>query len=178
MSYRNRAVIVRYSRKHNVSLEVAEKHFQGMLAFLYLCGTSDEVFTPSEIIDEMWHTFLLFTKDYDRFCQKFFGKKIHHNPDTTISTESKEKNQKQYENMYKKAKEEFSDVIFDGSFAVCDSGGGDCGGSGACSSCGGGCSSNSSETNAVAFPNPKVLAAACGDCGHGGSCGGSTSCND
>lgn len=31
-------------------------------------------------IDDMWHTFLLFTKDYMHFCDKYFKEYIHHNP--------------------------------------------------------------------------------------------------
>lgn len=33
-------------------------------------------------IDDMWHTFLLFTKDYADFCEKYFGEFIHHFPNT------------------------------------------------------------------------------------------------
>lgn len=33
-----------------------------------------------EEIDNMWHTFLLFTKDYMSFCDKYFKCYIHHNP--------------------------------------------------------------------------------------------------
>ena len=31
-------------------------------------------------IDDMWHTFLLFTKDYADFCEKYIGKYFHHSP--------------------------------------------------------------------------------------------------
>lgn len=31
-------------------------------------------------IDDMWHTFLLFTQDYTDFCQKYFSGFIHHVP--------------------------------------------------------------------------------------------------
>jgi hypothetical protein len=30
----------------------------------------------------MWHCFILFTKDYADFCQKYFGYYIHHLPFT------------------------------------------------------------------------------------------------
>lgn len=136
MFYRNQAVILCYMRKHNVSMEIAKKHFRGMLIFLYLCGTSDNTFTPSEVIDEMWHTFLLSTKDYDDFCQDYFGKKIHHSPDAIISEASKEKNQQQYINLYIKAEKTFG-VLDPTTFpnpavlAVSDCNG-DCGSGGSC----------------------------------------------
>lgn len=31
-------------------------------------------------IDDMWHTFLLFTKEYAEFCHHYFGTFIHHHP--------------------------------------------------------------------------------------------------
>ncbi len=34
----------------------------------------------SEAVDEAWHTFILFTLDYSRFCEHVFGRFIHHNP--------------------------------------------------------------------------------------------------
>ena len=33
-------------------------------------------------IDDMWHTFLLFTKDYMSFCIDYFDEYIHHIPNT------------------------------------------------------------------------------------------------
>jgi hypothetical protein len=32
------------------------------------------------VIDEMWHAFVLFTRDYAAFCDKHFGRFIHHAP--------------------------------------------------------------------------------------------------
>ena len=31
-------------------------------------------------IDDMWHTFLMFTEDYANFCERYFGRFIHHSP--------------------------------------------------------------------------------------------------
>jgi len=35
---------------------------------------------PSQVVDVAWHEFLLFTKAYNNFCQKAFGKFFHHHP--------------------------------------------------------------------------------------------------
>jgi hypothetical protein len=32
------------------------------------------------LIDEGWHEFIMYTRDYSDFCQKFFGRYIHHQP--------------------------------------------------------------------------------------------------
>lgn len=39
------------------------------------------------IIDEMWHTFILLTKDYAAFCQQYFGEFMHHEPEVGNETD-------------------------------------------------------------------------------------------
>lgn len=36
-------------------------------------------------VDEVWHQFILFTKQYHTFCEKFFGDYIHHVPNTSFT---------------------------------------------------------------------------------------------
>jgi len=31
-------------------------------------------------VDEAWHQFVLFTKQYTEFCERFFGRYVHHSP--------------------------------------------------------------------------------------------------
>lgn len=40
----------------------------------------------------MWHTFILFTKPYADFCEKYFGHFIHHFPTTEIEREQRLEN--------------------------------------------------------------------------------------
>lgn len=35
---------------------------------------------PSKVVDDLWHAFILNTRDYERFCEKAFGKFFHHVP--------------------------------------------------------------------------------------------------
>ena len=46
--------------------------------FIYL-GTLQAV-APSFEIDQVWHTHLLFTKDYKKMCNEVIGKHFDHNP--------------------------------------------------------------------------------------------------
>lgn len=41
---------------------------------------------PSQAVDEAWHAFILSTKAYDRFCQRAFGKFLHHHPAETMAS--------------------------------------------------------------------------------------------
>jgi hypothetical protein len=35
---------------------------------------------PSQVADDLWHEFILFTKNYQLFCDKAFGRFMHHTP--------------------------------------------------------------------------------------------------
>lgn len=41
-----------------------------------------EMFSP--LVDEVWHTHILFTRDYAKFCQTAFGHFFHHQPHTGL----------------------------------------------------------------------------------------------
>lgn len=89
LAYQHPGIVRRYAKDHGASLEEAEEVFREMLKWLYLCyrsatdGAEDAVcvMTPDiEKIDWMWHTFLLFTRDYADFCEHYFGFFVHHIP--------------------------------------------------------------------------------------------------
>jgi hypothetical protein len=35
---------------------------------------------PSQVVDDAWHAFILFTRGYQSFCQRAFGRFLHHTP--------------------------------------------------------------------------------------------------
>lgn len=83
MAYRNHAVVARFEHKLGLNNEQAELLFEDTKRFLYLCGSKqkgDPSLAPPEGVDAGWHEFLLFTEDYQSFCEEFFGKFIHHRP--------------------------------------------------------------------------------------------------
>ena len=80
MSYRFEPLINRLVEKKSLERMDAETLYVDMLRFLYLCGTDGKVLAPSERIDLAWHEFLLFTREYQRFCRSMFGFFVHHNP--------------------------------------------------------------------------------------------------
>jgi hypothetical protein len=92
LEYRNPAVVARFAEAWPVSVPDAEDVFAETLRWLWLGDRirSDEtrasfalVITPGlRIIDEMWHTFLLFTREYRSFCQDHFGAFLDHGPTT------------------------------------------------------------------------------------------------
>ncbi len=80
------AVLEGFMERYNVSLEEASDIFEETKKWLWLASQSDVTGTPLfmdrplMIIDEMWHTFILHTRQYYRFCMKHFKKLVHHEP--------------------------------------------------------------------------------------------------
>jgi hypothetical protein len=35
---------------------------------------------PSQVVDDLWHEFILYTKNYQAFCRRAFGRFLHHTP--------------------------------------------------------------------------------------------------
>lgn len=72
----------RIVKDEGMDLALAERIMDQALGFLRLCAekTSPEAYSPSPLVDVGWHTFILYTKPYARFCQEIAGHFIHHNP--------------------------------------------------------------------------------------------------
>jgi hypothetical protein len=83
LQYSNPDIISRFTDLFDIPEQEAEDIFNETKKFLYISSTSG-VFIPDEllIIDEMWHNFILFTKEYQQFCQLYFGTYLHHIPAT------------------------------------------------------------------------------------------------
>jgi hypothetical protein len=39
---------------------------------------------PSKVVDEAWHAFILMSREYTAFCQKAFGRYLHHTPESQM----------------------------------------------------------------------------------------------
>jgi hypothetical protein len=35
---------------------------------------------PSQVVDDLWHEYILYTRNYDEFCRRAFGRFLHHTP--------------------------------------------------------------------------------------------------
>jgi hypothetical protein len=51
----------------------------------YLMGNHQFVSMPSVIVDDLWHEFILYTREYQRFCRRAFGGFLHHAPAAILS---------------------------------------------------------------------------------------------
>lgn len=81
MSFDLSDVTSRYTKDHNISQELARLHELECRRYLLLCALfPDEKLGMTGPVDSYWHTFLLFTKQYARFCGQVGQSFIHHFP--------------------------------------------------------------------------------------------------
>lgn len=82
MNYPIPHVLDRYKKDYGVSHEAAQLHEQELKRwFIISAEYNDEPLDMmSPQVDDLWHTWLLFTKEYATFCHSMFGHFIHHCP--------------------------------------------------------------------------------------------------
>lgn len=59
----------------------------------YLGGGLRPVSMPSQVVDDLWHEFILYTRDYQAFCSKAFGRFLHHTPAVRLDPHLKSSNE-------------------------------------------------------------------------------------
>jgi hypothetical protein len=56
----------------------------------YLMSGKMYVSMPSQVADDLWHEFILYTREYDAFCRRAFGSFLHHTPAVVLSEHRKD----------------------------------------------------------------------------------------
>ncbi|MEU1209169.1 hypothetical protein [Nocardia sp. NPDC005825] len=66
-----------------------EELFREVKRYLLLCNLDqDRVWSMYSLrVDETWHQFILFTRQYTEFCQRFFGRYVPHSPSNAPEVE-------------------------------------------------------------------------------------------
>lgn len=93
LAYRNDNIVCKFTANYPIAKEDAQELFEQLKKWLWVGAYIKEINDKESkkipnlkvtsslwILDEMWHTFILFTKDYKRFCMDYFGFFIHHTP--------------------------------------------------------------------------------------------------
>ncbi len=96
LTYKNPRVLLRFHELYPQHQDKADYLFEELLKYLWLGRKHewDKAQNPHNLdldficvmheemrmIDEMWHAFIIFTRDYADFCQSYFGHFIHHVP--------------------------------------------------------------------------------------------------
>ena len=53
----------------------------------YLNGGLKPVAMPSQVVDDLWHEFILYTRHYRAFCKQAFGRFLHYTPAVVLSAD-------------------------------------------------------------------------------------------
>jgi hypothetical protein len=77
-------------RRPNLTRKECALVSRGLRQFFvaYLMSGGKFVSMPSQIVDELWHEFILYTRDYDQFCMRAFGDFMHHTPAVALSEDA------------------------------------------------------------------------------------------
>jgi hypothetical protein len=70
-----------------------EKATQEYRYFMYLACIDPSQFGPSKEMDSIWHTHILFTRDYFAFSEACYGTYIHHTPLIVKATMEQKENE-------------------------------------------------------------------------------------
>jgi hypothetical protein len=80
--------------KHRPGLERKDSALvsRGLRQFFiaYLMSGNRYVSMPSQVADDLWHEFILYTREYETFCRRAFGAFLHHTPAVVLLLQVRE----------------------------------------------------------------------------------------
>jgi hypothetical protein len=67
-----------------------QRVFEGLRDYFTMCAQAQGRFVsmPSQVADDAWHAFILHTRYYQDFCNKAFGRFLHHTPAEAMSSQT------------------------------------------------------------------------------------------
>lgn len=83
------AVLERFKQKHPaLDDKQCASVRDGLQQYFRICQLAGGRFVsmPSQVVDDLWHEFILFTRNYERFCGQAFGRFLHHTPVEAMTT--------------------------------------------------------------------------------------------
>ena len=81
--------------KHpNLSQKDCELVAQALRQFFLAHLKSGRLFVamPSQVVDDLWHEFILYTRNYEVFCRQAFGRFMHHTPAVVLAGGKRQQN--------------------------------------------------------------------------------------
>ena len=106
LQYHNENILNRYEKDYPDNKLKSKEVFNELMKYLWLIQKHKDakklypekeelnfvcaMYPEMSEIDDMWHTFIIFTKDYMSFCERYFNKYIHHIPNTSDQPLQKE----------------------------------------------------------------------------------------
>lgn len=65
-----------------------DRVIDGLREYFHICHIAGDkaVAMPSQVVDVAWHEFILSTRRYEVFCERAFGRFLHHTPAETMES--------------------------------------------------------------------------------------------
>jgi hypothetical protein len=78
-------------RRPELSLKDCQLVGNGLRQFFlaHLKSGRRYVSMPSQVVDELWHEFILHTRNYEHFCRQAFGRFLHHTPAAVLTGQNR-----------------------------------------------------------------------------------------
>ncbi len=91
-----RGLLDKLSEKHpGITRKDAALVSRGLRQFFiaYLMSDRNFVSMPSQVADDLWHEFILYTREYQEFCRRAFGAFLHHTPAVVLAPAQRSRNE-------------------------------------------------------------------------------------
>lgn len=74
-------ILAKYCEEQSLPIQIAKEHEKELKRYLALLAINPTViYGMIGPVDELWHTFVLFTRKYNDFCMSITGRFLHHDP--------------------------------------------------------------------------------------------------
>jgi len=70
----------RFGEEHGLAADKAKLYEREMKRYFLLRFTQKRRYGMMGMVDDYWHLFIIYTKQYHEFCEKAFGAYLHHSP--------------------------------------------------------------------------------------------------
>lgn len=87
LSFYDKQIPLRFQRLYSYPLPFCEEVFHDTKMFLWAAERYRKkykkifpVMCVNKVIDDMWHNFILFTREYIEYCENIYGHYLHHSP--------------------------------------------------------------------------------------------------
>jgi len=98
LAYSNPEILYKFMERWSVTEAAAAELFTETKRLLWVKHVSESRGAPFgidpalRILDEMWHTFVLFTREYAAYCDRVYGEFLHHAPTTRAERDHARRN--------------------------------------------------------------------------------------
>jgi hypothetical protein len=116
-----RKICKRVSAKHDMPFDMANDIMSDLVVFLSASVAYEEaIFSPPEIVDFVWHEFILHSNAYLDFCNSLGVLYIHHIPDDDENKNSERTRAKSVPSILDKIGVPFNRSFWNGNIAECN----------------------------------------------------------